>query len=145
MKYFLSIIISICSLSCGTTNNSDRLGAERVINNELKRQQECWNTANLECFMDGYWKSDSLQFIGSSGITYGWQKTLENYRKSYPNPATMGELQFEILSIESLGSSHFLATGKWELTRETDKPNGFFTLIWQKFGEDWKIIYDHSS
>ena len=36
---------------------------------------------NLEEFMSFYWKSDSLMFIGKNGIQYGWQKTLDNYKK----------------------------------------------------------------
>ena len=31
----------------------------------LLRQQEAdWNQGNIESFMEGYWKSDSLQFVG---------------------------------------------------------------------------------
>ncbi|MDP6908609.1 MAG: nuclear transport factor 2 family protein [Flavobacteriales bacterium] len=121
------------------------MNPEEKIRTELARQQQCWNEADIECFMDGYWKSDSLRFIGKSGIKYGWQQTLDNYRKSYPDPAAMGVLNFELLSLEPLGSEHYLVTGKWQLTRETDESNGLFTLIWKRFGDDWKIIYDHSS
>jgi len=116
-----------------------------LIRAELQRQQNCWNVADLNCFMDGYWKSDSLEFIGQSGVNYGWQKTLNNYQKSYPDSATMGQLEFDILSTKAIGENHFLVTGKWKLIRKADKPNGFFTLIWKRFGDEWKIIYDHSS
>ena len=95
--------------------------------------------------MEGYWKSDSLRFIGKSGINYGWQATLDNYKKSYPDKAAMGQLEFDILSVEPLGSENYLVTGKWKLTRESDNPNGLFTLVWKRFGDDCKIIYDHSS
>ncbi len=121
------------------------MNIEEKIRAELARQQQCWNKADLVCFMDGYWKSDSLRFIGKSGINYGWQQTLDNYRKSYPDPTAMGQLEFDILKIETLGMDYCLVTGKWKLIRESDEPNGLFTLIWKRFGSDWKIIYDHSS
>ena len=95
--------------------------------------------------MDGYWKSDSLKFIGSSGMNYGWQQTLDNYHKRYPNKEAMGKLTFELLSLEALGSDYYRVTGKWHLKRKDDEPHGLFTLIWQKIGGAWKIIYDHSS
>ena len=118
---------------------------ETLIRAELARQQQCWNDGNIKCFMDGYWKSDSLKFIGKSGIKYGWQETLDNYHKSYPDKAAMGILTFTLLNMEAIGTDHYLVTGKWHLKREKDEPNGLFTLIWQKIDGAWKIIYDHSS
>ena len=82
--------------------------------------------------MNGYWKSDSLKFIGKKGLTYGWQNTLENYKKSYPDKSAMGNLSFEIISVETLADEVSLVIGKWQLMRETDQPNGYFSLVWKK-------------
>jgi hypothetical protein len=38
----------------------------------LERQQKAWNKGSIEKFMDGYWKSDSLIFVGRAAPTYGW-------------------------------------------------------------------------
>ncbi|MFM1876167.1 MAG: hypothetical protein RL266_1904 [Bacteroidota bacterium] len=119
--------------------------AEEKIRTVLAQQQDCWNQGDIECFMQGYWNSDSLRFIGKSGINYGWQATLNNYRRTYPNKNAMGTLNFELINLEPLGNDHYLVTGKWKLTRESDEPHGLFTLIWKRFGDDWNIIYDHSS
>lgn len=108
-------------------------------------QEAAWNQGDLKTFMEGYWKSDSLRFIGKSGITYGWQKTLSNYEKGYPDKAAMGKLRFTILRVESLGKNVAHVTGAWELTREKDKPGGYFTLLWRKIDGDWVIVADHSS
>ena len=69
---------------------------------EIRKQQDCWNNADLECFMQGYWKSDSLMFIGKNGVNYGWQTTFDNYKRSYPDAAAMGELAFKIISTNML-------------------------------------------
>lgn len=119
--------------------------AKQKIRTILAEQQGCWNNVDIDCFMQGYWKSDSLRFIGNSGINYGWQATLDNYKKCYPNKATMGQLEFDILSVEPMGTENFLVTGKWKLIRESDTPNGVFTLVWKQFDDEWKIVYDHSS
>lgn len=57
----------------------------------------------------------------------------------------MGQLEFDILNVEPIGITDYLVTGKWKLTRESDAPSGHFTLIWKRFGGNWKIVYDHSS
>jgi len=111
----------------------------------MDEQVECWNNADIACFMEGYWKSDSLKFIGKSGITYGWKNTLENYKKSYPDKAAMGKLTFELVSIEALASDIVLLIGKWHLLRVADELGGHYSLIWKRIEGKWVIIADHSS
>ena len=142
LSVFSNLILA--SLLC-LSSASFADGTEELIKKELSRQQECWNTGDLECFMDGYWKSDQLRFLGKSGLNNGWQKTMDNYVKSYPDKAAMGILKFDLLFFRTLGENNYLVTGKWELTRESDKPWGYFTLVWENIGGQWKIIYDHSS
>lgn len=90
---------------------------EILIRNVLQTQQNAWNKGLLTNFMEGYWKNDSLMFIGKSGITYGWQKTLENYKKAYPDTASMGKLKFTLLQLKLLSTGYYFATGKWHLQR----------------------------
>jgi ketosteroid isomerase-like protein len=111
----------------------------------LKQQEIAWNEGNLEGFMQGYWKSDSLRFIGSRGIQYGWQTTLDNYKKGYPDKAAMGQLIFTILKVEKLSPTSAFIIGQWRLKREKDEPNGHFTLLWKKIKGQWLIVADHSS
>lgn len=118
---------------------------EQSIRKVMLEQQEAWNRADIESFMEGYWKSDSLKFIGRNGITYGWQPTLENYKKGYPTPAAMGKLTFTILSLEILSSTSAYMIGRWQLKRQTDEPGGHFTLLWRKINGKWVIVADHTS
>jgi hypothetical protein len=63
--------------------------------------------------MQGYWQSDSLKFIGSGGITYGWQNTLDRYRKRYPDQAARGTLRFEILSVDVTSKDAAFVIGRF--------------------------------
>jgi len=94
--------------------------------------------------MKGYYKSDSILFIGSR-ITSGWDSTLIRYKKGYPDKAAMGKLRFEILRMDFISSDSYLVTGKYFLTREKDNPSGIFTLLFKKKKENWVIVYDHTS
>ena len=132
------LLLLILSFSLGFSQ-------EKEILKVLHTQKEDWNKGNLETFMSGYWKNDALLFVGSSGPTYGWQKTLDNYKKTYPNKEKMGILEFSDISVKPLGKDYAFVFGKWKLIRENDSPNGVYTLIFQKFKDGWKIISDHSS
>jgi len=115
------------------------------IENLLTRQVEAWNEGNLEKFMKTYWNSEKLVFVGSRGPTYGWQATLDNYKRGYPDKATMGKLKFTILDISKIDKKTVLVIGKFELTREIGNLNGHFTLVIQKIKHELLIISDHSS
>jgi ketosteroid isomerase-like protein len=114
------------------------------IKKVMSLQEEAWNNGDIEQFMEGYWKSDSLMFIGKNGIKYGWQTTLDNYKASYPDKEAMGKLNFEIIKLEVNGSSAYML-GKWKLLRKEDTPNGYFTLYWKNIEDKWVITIDHTS
>ena len=118
---------------------------EKDILKVMTTQQIAWNNGDIDGFMKGYWKNDSLLFIGSKGPTYGWQKTLDNYKKSYPNKEKMGILEFSDIKVKMLGKNYAYVFGKWKLVRTNDSPNGIYTLIFEKFKDGWKIISDHTN
>jgi hypothetical protein len=95
--------------------------------------------------MVGYLNTDSLMFIGKSGITYGYAATLNNYKKSYSGADKMGNLSFEILHLKKLGRKHYLVVGKWSLKRTAGDVGGYYTLTFEKQKGDWVIVADHSS
>lgn len=141
MKYFLPLIVFI---TMQTTAEAQK--AFDDISAAMAAQSKAWNTGDLNGFMDSYWKSDSLRFIGKRGVTLGWDQTLKNYQKSYPDKAAMGTLTFKIRSHEHLGKKSVLTVGEWKLTYPDGKEvGGYYTLIWKRFGKEWKIILDHTS
>ncbi|MBS1531768.1 MAG: nuclear transport factor 2 family protein [Bacteroidetes bacterium] len=111
----------------------------------LHEQQDAWNQADIDGFMQGYWKSDSLVFVGKSAPVYGWQGSYDRYKKSYPDKAAMGQLTFTILQVKVLDADNAFVLGGWHLKREKDEPGGYFTLWFRKINGEWKIVCDHTS
>lgn len=111
----------------------------------LEKQVAAWNQGNLEEFMETYWKSEELSFVGSRGPTYGWESTLANYKKGYPDKAAMGKLKFTVLKTSKIDLKTILVIGKFELTREIGNLSGHYTLLIQKIKGKWLIVSDHSS
>jgi ketosteroid isomerase-like protein len=119
--------------------------AEKAVRNILAEQSAAWNKGDIEGFMKGYWNNDSLMFIGKSGVTYGWNNTLNNYKKGYPDATAMGQLTFTILKVKSLSDQYQQVVGKWHLQRNQGNLEGHFTLLFQKIKGQWMIVTDHSS
>lgn len=111
----------------------------------LEDQRLAWNKGDVEEYMQGYVKSDSLLYVGKTGPKYGWSNTLNNYKKSYPDKQAMGYLSFDIKDVKILSPEYAFVLGAWKLKREKDEPGGYFTLIVRKIKGEWKVISDHSS
>lgn len=118
---------------------------EQAIRQVLEEQQAAWNRADLEGFMQGYWQSDSLMFIGKNGLKYGWENTLKGYQKGYPDAKAMGTLTFGIQKVEVTRGKTAFVVGSWHLAREAGDLQGYFTLYWKKIKGKWVIVADHSS
>ncbi len=135
------VIILLTNKSFSQTGNNMRLTIEKIMH----EQEVSWNNGDIDGFMLSYWNNDSLKFIGKNGIKYGWKNTLENYKKSYPDKATMGELTFSIISVEVLSENSCYVIGKWNLKREKGDIGGYYTLLWKKVDSKWVIVIDHTS
>ncbi len=145
MHRFLLIVFGLVFALSTVAKNKISNSEKEKITGLLNKQVAAWNAGNLEKFMETYLKSDELVFVGSRGPTYGWQATLDNYKKSYPDKATMGNLSFKILEISKIDKKTFFVIGRFEVTRAMGDIAGHFTLVIQKFGKEWFIISDHSS
>lgn len=122
------------------------LPAEKLIKDKMIEQQKCWNKGDIDGFMKCYWENDSLRFIGSRGINYGWQTTLDNYKKSYPSKEDMGILTFTFEDITVFTATEAYVVGKWHLDRQKKEDvGGYFSLIWNKKNGKWVIVSDHTS
>jgi beta-aspartyl-peptidase (threonine type) len=119
---------------------------ELDIQRILTEQQRAWNRGDIDDFMAHYLKSDELTFSSGGRVTRGWQSTLVNYRKRYPDRATMGNLDFTQLEVRPLGEEAALVLGNWHLERKSHPDvGGNFTLILQRIDERWLIVHDHTS
>ena len=124
----------------GEKREADR----KAIGAVLSAQQAAWNRGDVDAFLVGYWHSSELTFSGSSGVSRGWDGVLARYKKTYPDRAAMGQLDFSDLEFRFLGPDAALVLGRWHLKRENEV-GGVFSLVWRRFPDGWKIVHDHTS
>ncbi|HFC01089.1 MAG TPA: DUF4440 domain-containing protein [Phaeodactylibacter sp.] len=141
MILLFSLILATTTLSFSQKKDFTK------IKKLMQIQTESWNRGDIDGFMETYWKSEKLQFIGSKGVTYGWTNTLNRYKKSYPNKDAMGILSFDIINMDKRSRKVISVVGKWQLKRKDDLGDleGHFLLILKKIKRKWVIVADHSS
>ena len=139
------LLVTGCGV--GEMDRFDRSVEQDLIMEIMANQEAAWNAGDLEGFMEAYWKSDSLLFVGGRGPTRGWTSTLENYRKGYPDKTAMGKLSFGVESLEFPAPDVALMLGSWKLEERggLEALSGWFSLVWQHRNGTWVIVRDHSS
>lgn len=147
MKIITAALFLFAAVSAGFAQSAaHKAKFSADITKVMDEQVIAWNSADLEAFMAGYWRSEKLKFVSGDRITYGWQQTLDNYKKSYGTTTEkMGKLTFSGLEIEILSKDAAFVTGSWSLARDKDNPKGKFTLLWRRIAGKWLIVADHSS
>jgi uncharacterized protein (TIGR02246 family) len=143
-------VLAICLLfvafvTVSSAQDKARAADRAAIEALLHTQQEAWNRGDLDAFVTAYWHSPELTFSGSSGVARGYDGVLARYKRSYPDRATMGQLDFSGLEFHFLGPDGALVLGKYHLKREKGDASGVFSLVWQRLPDGWKIIHDHTS
>ena len=123
-----------------TTESDD----EAAIRKVMEDQRLAWNNYDLEGFMQGYWKSEDLKFYGSNGVTYGWNNTLERYKKNYPSKDHTGTLRFVLNEISKIDKNAYYVMGEYHLVRDVGNADGIFMIIFKRIDGKWKIIADTS-
>jgi uncharacterized protein (TIGR02246 family) len=123
--------------------------ATSAARNVLATQKEAWNRGDIDGFMQGYARSDTIRFAGGDRFNYGWQATLDSYRKGYPDAAAMGKLDFDLVEVRELTPDVVYVFGKWRLSRANEPadkaPHGLFTLIVERADGVWAVTRDHTS
>ena len=144
MKKYLLIICTLILSQTGFTQTTEQEDKEAILA-VLKAQRLAWSDHNIEEFMEGYWKSDSLKFYGSNGVTYGWDNTLDRYKQAYPTPDHTGILSFKINAISKITDEAYYVLGEYHLKRTVGNATGIFMIIFKRIEGEWKIIADTSS
>lgn len=143
MKSLVITVLTAFMLgSCSQENNG--VEDRKEIMDILNQQQKDWSANDLEAFMEGYWKSDSLHFFSGAKLKSGWLTTLNSYKKNYPDESYSGTLTFTIAKISPINSGAYFVMGEYNLNRGVGNANGTFIIIFKKIDGEWKIIADSS-
>ncbi|NAY91279.1 serine hydrolase [Muricauda sp. JGD-17] len=116
------------------------------IRQNFKKQEACWNNADIACYMEAYATTEHIQTASRGGITYGYDNIIGNYRKYFPKER-MGKLYFDNINTRRLSDNLYFVTGRFNLRfpdRE-DLARGWFSVNMKKINGKWLMITDHSS
>ncbi|PKL84252.1 MAG: DUF4440 domain-containing protein [Ignavibacteriae bacterium HGW-Ignavibacteriae-3] len=147
-KHFLVLLLFVFTASFAQNkNNFKKYYSEKdelEIINVIDRQVKSWNEGNIEGYMAGYWNSDSLRMVSKAGIQYGWDLTLDMYKRNFSGKEAMGALRLKAIKLDFINKDVAFVIGKWEVDSNS-VVGGHFVQLWEKIKGKWVITTDYTS
>lgn len=104
-----------------------------------------WNRGELPVYLSAY--VDSATAMGSTGLVRG-VKGIEGQMRAgfWRTGRPLQMLSYDHLEIRPVGPSQAIVTGQYILTGGS-RPDrtGWFTTIWVRTPNGWRMVHDHSS
>ncbi|HSL22421.1 MAG TPA: nuclear transport factor 2 family protein [Vicinamibacterales bacterium] len=110
----------------------------------LQASAEEWNRGNLDGFIDPY--HEGSMFMTRDG-PIGRAAMRDRYEKRFfSGGKPLQQLRFDQLTVVPLAAEAALMTGRFVLSGGGNPDqSGWFTLIWMRTPQGWKIVHDHTS
>ena len=118
--------------------------SERTIRAALDSSAVAWNRGDLMGHLAD--NSDTIRFMTRGGPIIGKAGTAASLERSFfRDGKPMQSLRFEQVGVRMLGHDHALVIGRFILSGG-DKPDtgGWFTTVWAREKDGWRIVHDHS-
>ena len=113
----------------------------------LLAQEDAWNRGDLSTFASGYKDAPDTLFI-TKQVSRGYAGMVDEYKRDYPNRASMGTLAYSELEVRTLDENFAVVIGRYHLDRgkkEGGSADGMFSLVFERTDKGWKIIIDHTT
>ena len=136
--------VFVISASAGAFAQTKMSKDETAIRALLDVTAEGWNKGDLNQYLSAYTKeATEMLSTGPAGGVEAIEKTMrEGFWKTGRPIQT---LRYENVVVRMLGKQGALVTGQYVLSG-ADRPDrkGWFTTVWMKTKDGWRMIHDHS-
>ena len=141
---WLLVLAAFVGSTAGAFAKPDAAAEIRAV---MSAQVAAWNRGDIDGYMDGYARSDKIEFVSAGKITRGWQTVRDRYHRKYDSREKMGTLAFSDIEVRSLTANTAVVEGKWSLRRKSDQPHGTFVLVFRRIppSREWRIVRDETS
>lgn len=139
----LTLLVGITLDARPAGAQTDTAEAEILATNEAS--VVAWNRGDLAGHVAMY--ADSAAFMTGRGPIYGRQTTADALERSFfRDGRPLQQLRFENVTVQMLGDAHAMVVGRFVLSGGgMDERSGWYTTVWERRPEGWRIIHDHSS
>lgn len=141
----LATLLAIAAYTAtGQSSKKNQGKDEAQIRAILDSTAAGWNQGNLQQYLAAY--TDTATEMGRNGPEGGRSAIERTMREGFWKMGRpLQNLRYEHVDVRMLGKDYALATGQYVLSG-ADRPErtGWFTTVWARTKEGWRMIHDHS-
>lgn len=103
-----------------------------------------WNRGDLAAYLAAY-TPDASEML-SDGVAHGRDRIEQTMKQGFwKSGRPLQQLHYEHVEVRMLGEDHALVTGQFVL-EGAGRPQrtGWFTTVWARTSDGWRMIHDHS-
>jgi ketosteroid isomerase-like protein len=145
LTLLLAFALAVAAAGADAQTNAPKMSKdEQAIRATLEGTADGWNKGVLSQYLSAYVpEATEMLSTGPAGGVEAIEKTMREGFWKNGRPAQT--LRYESLVVRMLGKKNALVTGKFVLTG-AGRPDrsGWFTTVWTKTSDGWKMIHDHS-
>ena len=144
----IAVALSALLLCSCASSGGNRLGGwvadEAEIRSLVQSSMESWNRGDLPSHLAYY--DQNVTYITNNGPRPGVAAIEESFKKNYfQNSHPIQSLRYEQIAVRPLARDVALATGRYVLSGGAEPDHsGWFTLVWVRSSEGWRVVHDHS-
>ncbi len=149
--YFVAALVLISVPTLGQKKPITPIGAsdEKAVRKVFDDLLNGIRNSNIDGVTGIYLKSTETVYFNNNGsVTLGWEQDRKNREARYPRTSNV-KLEVRDVRVTLLGRTGALVTCLWKQTQDyetvPEAASGRMTLVFQKFGKDWKAIHLHTS
>ena len=130
--------ITGCEAASGTQD-------EAALRRLLQESADAFNAGDLSGHLASY--DDSVTFMTKSGPRPGIAPIEKAFRERYfKDGKPKQQLRFEQVAVRFLSDDVALVTGRYVLSGGNEpEQSGWFTTLWKRTLQGWRVVHDHSS
>lgn len=147
-RYFILLVVTFFTLVMSHNSHGQAFvkdaKAEADIKAVLDITASGWNTGDLSKYLFAY-VPDATEML-STGPTGGVEAIEKTMKEGFwKTGRPIQQLRYENLVVRMLGKNNALVTGQYILSGG-GRPDrkGWFTTVWVKTKQGWRMIHDHS-
>lgn len=141
----IAVMLAGCAPPAEVAAPADFARDQAEIQVALARSAEAWNQGDLPGHLAPY--LPDVTFMTRNGPRPGVEAIETAFREKYFNEGRpKQQLSFERIEVRRLADDALLSTGRFLLSGGgLDEQSGWFTLIWVRGEQGWRVLHDHSS
>lgn len=144
MRKTLFLTVFVLMISASAAFGQQMSKDEKAIRATLNVTAEGWNKGDLSQYLSAYTKeATEMLSTGPAGGVEAIEKTMKEGFWRNGRPAQV--LRYENIVVRMIGKKGALVTGQYILSG-AGRPDrtGWFTTVWIKTKDGWRMIHDHS-